>query len=106
MAENEPLTSSIQHYGRVLRRQWWVVLVVALAACGAATVYVKRAKPVYSASMKLIVGQDQQLFSPNLSVNVQTYTQTVTDLLQSQVVARKTISLLGLHLTPATLLSH
>ncbi len=94
----------MQRYGRVLRRQWWVVLLVTVVAIGAAIAYVARAKPVYSASMKIVVGQGQTLFAPGLSVNVQPYTQTITDLLQSQVVAQQTINQLGLKMTPSQLL--
>jgi receptor protein-tyrosine kinase len=55
--------------------------------------------------MKIVVGQGETLFAPGLSVNVQPFTQTITDLLESQVVARRTISDLGLNISPTTLLS-
>lgn len=104
MAEQESLPHSVQRYVMVLRRQWWVALVVTIVALAAAVLYVERATPVYSASMKIVVGQGETLFSPNLAVNVQSYTQTITDLLESQVVARQTIQQLGLNENPTTLL--
>ena len=106
MREPETLPKSAHHYLMVLRRQWWVVALVTIVAVGAAVAYVKAAKPVYSASMKLVVGQGQALFAPGLSVNVQPYTQTITDLLQSQVVANDTISQTGIQTTPTKLLSN
>ncbi len=104
MAEQESLPHSVQRYAMVLRRQWWVALVVTIVALAAAVFYVERATPVYSASMKIVVGQGETLFSPSLAVNVQSYTQTITDLLQSQVVARQTIQQLGLSENPTALL--
>jgi polysaccharide biosynthesis transport protein len=106
MPDHESLPQSVQRYARVLRRQWWVAVLVTVVTIGAAVAYLVRAQPVYSANMKVVVGQGNTLFSPNLSVNVQSYTQTVTDLLQSQVVAQQTIAQLGLQTTPASLLSH
>ena len=105
MPDHESLPSSVQRYATVVRRQWWVTVLVTVVAIIAAGVYVQRATPVYSASMKFVVGQGQTLFAPGLSVNVQPFTQTITDLLQSQVVARETISQLGLHTAPASLLN-
>jgi capsular polysaccharide biosynthesis protein/Mrp family chromosome partitioning ATPase len=105
MAEQESLTHSVQRYVMVLRRQWWVALVVTAVALAAAILYVERATPVYSASMKVVVGQGQTLATPSQAVDIQSYTQTITDLLQSQVVARQTIQRLGLNENATTLLA-
>jgi receptor protein-tyrosine kinase len=106
MSDYETLPRSFQRYALVLRRQWWVVAVVAVVAILAAVVYVKRAEPVYSASSSLVVGQGETLFDPATSVNVQPFTQTISDLLQSDVVARDTIAFLGLKITPSSLLGN
>src|ERR1035441_3020202 len=106
MSDYESLPRSFQRYILVLRRQWWVVTVVAVVAILAAVVYVKRAQPVYAASSSLVVGQGQTLFDPATSVNVQPFTQTISDLLQSDVVARDTIAFLGLKITPSSLLGN
>ena len=103
MAEPISLPTSYRRYLLVLRRQWWVVVLVTALAIGSATAYVSRQKPVYAASMKVVVGQGQALFSPGLGVDVQPFTQTMTDLLESDVVARMTIVQLGLNSTPTTL---
>jgi succinoglycan biosynthesis transport protein ExoP len=106
MSDYESLPRSFQRYILVLRRQWWVVTVVAVVAILAAVVYVKRAQPVYAASSSLVVGQGQTLFDPATSVNVQPFTQTISDLLESNVVAHDTISALGLKTTPSSLLGN
>lgn len=106
MLEQESVPHSVQRYAMVLRRQWWVALVVTVVALAASVFYVERATPVYSASMKVVVGQGETLFAPGLAVNMQSYTQTITDLLQSQVVARRTIDTLGMRISPQTLLSN
>ncbi len=106
MSDYESLPRSFQRYALVLRRQWWVVTIVAVVAILVAVVYVKQAQPVYAASSSLVVGQGQTLFDPATSVNVQPFTQTISDLLQSNVVARDTISALGLKTTPSSLLGN
>jgi succinoglycan biosynthesis transport protein ExoP len=106
MSDYETLPRSFQRYALVLRRQWWVVAVVAVVAILVAVVYVKRAQPVYAADSSLVVGQGETLFDPATSVNVQPFTQTISDLLQSNVVAQDTISTLGLNTTPSRLLGN
>ncbi len=106
MSESESLPQSLHRYLMVLRRQWWVTAVVTIIAIGAAVGYVEQAKPVYSSSMKLVVGQGETLFAPGQSADVQPFTQTITDLLQSQIVAKQTIAQRGLHTTPASLLGN
>src|SRR5579884_1538237 len=106
MSDSQPLSESIGRYAMVVRRQWWVVALVTVLATAAAVAYVLLARPVYSASMKIVVGQGQTLFAPALSVNVQPYTQTITELLESQVVAEKTIQQMGLKTTPNALLNN
>jgi capsular polysaccharide biosynthesis protein/MinD-like ATPase involved in chromosome partitioning or flagellar assembly len=106
MSDYESLPRSFQRYAMVLRRQWWVVTVVTVVAILAAVVYVKQAQPVYAASSNLVVGQGETLFAPGVSVDIPTFTQTISDLLQSNVVARDTISALGLNTTPSSLLGN
>jgi len=106
MPDYETLPASVQRYAAVLRRQWWVVLLVPILAVGAAVAYIKTTKPVYQASSKVVVGQGETLFAPGLSVDVQAFTQTISDLLESNVVAQDTIDALHLNTTPTTLLGN
>lgn len=104
--ETNPMQQTIAAYLRILRRQWWVPLVVTLVALLAATAYLIRATPEYSASMKIVVGQGRTLFGVDASGAFQPFTQTMIDLLRSDVVARQTIEQRRLNQTPQQLLEH
>jgi capsular polysaccharide biosynthesis protein/Mrp family chromosome partitioning ATPase len=106
MHETESVARSLERYVSILRRQWWVMVIVVILALAAAAVYVSSATPVYSASSKVVVGQDQTFFNPAVSVNYQAFTSTISSLLQSNVVAADTIKQLGLKMTPTKLLSN
>jgi capsular polysaccharide biosynthesis protein/Mrp family chromosome partitioning ATPase len=99
-----PAGATLQHYLQILRRQWWVTAAVVTASLAAALIYTQTATPQYQSSMKIVVGQGQALFSADASGAVQPFTQTMTDLLQSDIVARRTIGLRRLDLTPQQLL--
>jgi succinoglycan biosynthesis transport protein ExoP len=103
----EPLTP-LAHFRRVMaiaRRQWWLIGLVLVLALGAATFRIERADPVYESSMKVVVGQGRALFGPSVSFAIQPFTETMSDLLQSEVVAQETITRLRLQMKPADLLS-
>lgn len=96
----------LRHYIDVLRRQWWVIVVVAgvaivVAALIAATSY----QAEYRASMKMVVGQGGSVLQPQYGANVQPFTQTMTSLAESDVVASTVIEDLGLKITPRQLLN-
>jgi capsular polysaccharide biosynthesis protein/Mrp family chromosome partitioning ATPase len=99
-------TMALYTYLKVLRRQWWLIALVTALALGAAGLYVKTATPKYAASMKIVVGQGRSLFTADASGAFQPFTQTMTDLLQSQVVARQTIQKRNLKLSPESLLGN
>ena len=99
-----PSRATLRSYLRILRRQWWVPLVVTAVALAAAVVYTQRATPEYSASMKIVVGQGRALFGADASGAFQPFTQTMTDLLRSDVVARRTIEERRLDDSPQELL--
>lgn len=100
-----PARATLQNYLQILRRQWWVTALVVTAALAAALIYVETATPQYRASMKIVVGQGQALFSADASGAVQPFTQTMTDLLQSDIVARRTIGLRRMDVTSQQLLN-
>jgi Mrp family chromosome partitioning ATPase len=100
-----PARSTLDAYLRTLRRNWWVVATTTAIAVIAAAVYTQTATPKYAATTKIVIGQGRALFSVNASGAFQPFTQTMTDLLQSDVVARDTIAREHLDLTPQQLLS-
>lgn len=106
MTESTSSLTSLRRYGIVLRRQWWLVALVTVLALLVSVLYVQRKPSVYAAQMKIVVGQGQALFVPNVSNAVQPFTQTMTDLIQSNVVAAETISRLHLDMTPSALIGH
>jgi Mrp family chromosome partitioning ATPase/capsular polysaccharide biosynthesis protein len=96
--------SPIRSYLEFARRQWLLLVIVPAFAVTIAAVVVFRAQPVYRASMKVIVaqagGQTQTDFGS------QALSQTMKNLFESDVVARKTINRLSLDATPPDLLKH
>jgi receptor protein-tyrosine kinase len=103
--DTSPAHTTLQTYLRVVRRQWWVPAITTVVALVAAVLYTQTATPQYSASTKIVVGQGRALFGADASGAVQPFTQTMTDLLQSDVVARETIRQRKLDVTPQQLLS-
>jgi Mrp family chromosome partitioning ATPase len=99
-----PAVASLRRYLGVLRRQWWVVAAVLALAIGGAVAYVKLKQPVYASSMKLVVGQGPAVLGPNATQSAQPLTQTMTELLESDVVARRVIRDLNLNLAPNQLI--
>jgi receptor protein-tyrosine kinase len=74
-----------------------------LAAAG---IFLAAQQSVYRASMKIVVGQGGGIFQPANSGSVDPLTQTMTNLLESDVVARAVIRNLNLSLQPPDLLKH
>jgi Mrp family chromosome partitioning ATPase/capsular polysaccharide biosynthesis protein len=92
-------------YVRLLWRQRWVILLVIAITLGAAAFVNSTQKPVYRSSMKIVVGQGGTLFQPGFSGAVEPFSQTMANLLKSDVVARTVISNLSLDTTPESFLS-
>ncbi len=84
----------------------WLVALVTLLAVAAATAYTKMQPPVYRASMKIVVGQGATFFPPDTANATEPFTQTMSDLLKSDVVADLTIKRLQLDTTTATVLNN
>lgn len=104
----EPETSTLgalRQYLAVLKRQWWIILLTLLVAVGAASGWISQQQPTYGAAMKIVVGQGRSLFGADVSSAVQPFTQTMTDLLESDVVARQVIARQGLEISPDQLIS-
>lgn len=106
---NEPdnqASSAIRGYLSAWRRQWWIVAGATLVAVLIAAAWSSTQKPVFAAEMKIVVGQGQALGGSPLPIDAQSLTQTMTDLLESDVVADKAAKQVDFEVTPTELLSH
>lgn len=81
-------------YLRAVGRSWVLVVLIVLIAAGAAAGYSLSRDPVYRAEMALVVGQGSGLLDPAaLGQSPEPFTQTVSGLLTSDVVARRVIGI-------------
>jgi capsular polysaccharide biosynthesis protein/MinD-like ATPase involved in chromosome partitioning or flagellar assembly len=94
----------LSHYLHVLKRQGWLVLFVTALAILAAYASISTQSSVYRASMKIVVGQAGGQFQPILGS--QPLTLTMTNLFESEIVARDVITNLGLPVTTEELLKN
>lgn len=95
----------LRRYLDVLRRRRWIVLgVTVVAAAAAAAVSLVLVEPTYRAETKIVVGQGNSLFEPGAANAVQPFTATMSDLVQSNLVATRVIERLGLDESPESLL--
>jgi receptor protein-tyrosine kinase len=96
----------LRHYLEVTRRRKWLVLTILLLAVGAAAAASYAQSPVYRARTKIVIGQGNGLFQPNVAnAATQPITATMSDLLTSPAVARGVIDNLGLDMSEQKLLS-
>jgi polysaccharide biosynthesis transport protein len=94
--------TQLSHYLRSARRQAWLIVLVPVIAVAVAAVLVRGQTPVYRASMNLVVGQSGGDVQP--VIGSQPLTQTMTNLLESEIVAKTVIDNLGLDLTSEMIL--
>jgi capsular exopolysaccharide synthesis family protein len=94
----------LRRHLRVLRRRGWLIALVTVVSIGIALALTAMQKPVYQASMSLVVGQGGGAFQPQYGPATQPFVQTVANLFTSNVVAQTTAERLGLKLTPQQLL--
>lgn len=95
---------SIAELLEVVRRRLWLIGAVAVLTVGSAAAFTFTRPPVFRAEMKIVVGQGQGIFRPETGNVTEPFTQTMSDLLESQVVARAVIDSQGLDLGPSELL--
>ena len=94
---NESAGLGLRHYVDVIRRRKWIVVLVTLAAVGAAALYSYTAKPIYRADTQIVVGQGGTILSTSVLGNAtQPLTATMAELLKSNVVLEDAIKRLGL----------
>jgi receptor protein-tyrosine kinase len=95
----------VRRYLGVLQRRRWIILsVTVLCAATAAFLSLAVITPLYRAETKIVVGQGNSLFEPGAANAVQPFTATMSDLVQSNVVASRVVDSLELAETPESLL--
>lgn len=89
---------------RVVWKRMWAVLLVAVVLTGAAVGFSLGQTPMYEASIKLLVGQEQTSEAPSQLASdvqgLQQLTQTVADLVSTRPVAETVIDRLDLEVSP------
>jgi len=91
---------------RALLRQAWLVAIVMVICVGAAAVYTKQEHPVYRATMKVVVGQADSFFQPDVANATEIYTQTMSDLVKSDVVATTVVDRLHMDIDPPVVINN
>ncbi len=102
VSEHSP---ALIHYSHVLRRHAWIVAVAVGLALMAALLVNVLLPTQYRATSKVVVGQSGGVFQPGLGGDVQPFTQTMTQLLESDIVATTVIRNLDLETTSDELLT-
>jgi succinoglycan biosynthesis transport protein ExoP len=105
MASSEEPSRTLSDYLAIIRRRLWLTALVALVTIGAAAALTFRQPTLYRSSMKLVVGVQGGLFPTDVGNVADQFTQTMSDLLQSDIVARNAIGQLDLPIKPQELLS-
>jgi Mrp family chromosome partitioning ATPase/capsular polysaccharide biosynthesis protein len=94
----EQSDSPLRHYLQILRRQAWLLVLVPVVALVATYLLLESRKPVYRAATTMVVGEPRgKDFPPVLGSG--SVTRTMTNLLESDLVARTVISDLKLDMT-------
>jgi tyrosine-protein kinase len=91
---------SLVRHLRTLRRGAWLIALCLAGGLVSAAIFVSTQHSVYRASMKVVIGQGGGIFQPADAGAVDPLAQTMTNLLQSDIVARRVITKLNLSLTP------
>src|SRR5438094_5283160 len=105
MPATEETSRTLTEYLAVIRRRLLLIVLVALVTIGAAAGLTFRQPTLYRSGMKLVVGVQGGLFPTDVGNVADQFTQTMSDLLQSEVVASSVIRNLDLHMSPQDLLS-
>jgi tyrosine-protein kinase len=105
MPASEEPSRTLSDYLAIVRRRLWLTAVVALVTIGAAAALTFRQPTLYRSGMKLVVGVQGGLFPTDVGNVADQFTQTMSDLLQSEIVASRVIRDLDLSVGPQDLLS-
>src|SRR5712691_5224827 len=105
MPASEESYRNLSDYLAIIRRRLLLIVLVAFVTIGAAAGLTYRQPTLYRSGMKLVVGVQGGLFPTNVGNVADQFTQTMSDLLQSEIVATSAIQDLGLSMSPQDLLS-
>jgi Mrp family chromosome partitioning ATPase/capsular polysaccharide biosynthesis protein len=95
---------TLAHYAQLLRRQALLVGLVFVVAVGSAAAVVSQQTSIYRASSKIVVGQNGGVFQAQFGSAVDPFTQTMTNLLKSEIVAQNVVKNLRLRISTKELL--
>lgn len=105
MPSAEEPSRTLSEYLSIVRRRLWLTALVLLVTIGAAAALTFRQPTLYRSTMKLVVGVQGGLFPTDVGNVADQFTQTMSDLLMSDIVARSAIQELRLSIEPQELLS-
>jgi receptor protein-tyrosine kinase len=92
---------------RVIRQRFWIILFSAILFTGIAVGFSIVQKPMYEASIKILIGQNQGITeTPAEVVGLQQLTQTMVEAVNSLPVAEAVIQQLNLRTTPKNFLNN
>ncbi len=105
MPTSEESYRSLSDYLAIIRRRLLLIALVGIVTVAAAAGLTFRQPTLYRSAMKLVVGVQGGLFPTDVGNVADQFTQTMSDLLQSEVVASSVIRDLDLRMSPQKLLS-
>jgi capsular polysaccharide biosynthesis protein len=101
---SQPQPTARRQLDFLKRQAWFILLVTVVAVVVAAAVTLTKPK-VYRAHTSIVIGQAGGIFQPQFGNVFQPFTQTMSSLLKSEIVAETVIRDLNLDKTPKSLLS-
>ena len=105
MPAAEETTRTLTDYLATIRRRLWLTGLVAVVTVVAAGAYTFHQPTMYRATMKVVIGQQGGAFQLNVGNVADQFTQTMSDLIQSDVVATAVVDRLHLGMAPTDLLN-
>src|SRR5436190_3176396 len=105
LASASPPQTTARRQLEFLKRQLWLIALVASVTVAVAAAVSLTQKNVYRANSKIFVGSSGTL-NPQFGPNIQPFTQTMSSLLTSDIVAKRVVQNLGLNETTESVLHH
>ncbi len=100
MTDSASAASDLKGHAIVLRRNWWILVLVVAVGLLVAIGVTSLQSPVYRANMKVVVGQGRGLIQPQFGTAVDPFVQTMASLLKSNIVAETVVRDLTLDVSP------
>lgn len=101
MNETTTFAEDVRHARSVVRRNLALIAATTVIAVAVGALVTARQEPGYLATSKLVVGQRGSLFDPSVDSGsvVDSFTQTLADLVESEVVAARTLDDAGVDMS-------